>query len=117
MDFMTAVKTCLTTKYLNFEDRAQRSEYWWFVLALFIANIIAAILDGVTGIPIFTLIVTLGLLIPSIAAGVRRLHDLDKSGWWLLISLVPIVGFFLLLYWFVQRGTEGDNRFGPDPLA
>jgi uncharacterized membrane protein YhaH (DUF805 family) len=59
----------------------------------------------------------LGLLLPSLAAGVRRLHDTDRSGWWLLIALVPLVGAIVLLVFWVLEGTRGDNRFGPDPYS
>ena len=122
MSFGDAVKTCLTQKYANFKDRASRSEYWWFALFCWGAAIVLSFLDSlVFGNPsdygLFSTLWGLAILIPSIGVGVRRLHDLDKSGWWLLISLIPIIGFLILLFWFVQQGTSADNRFGPDPLA
>lgn len=116
MDFMTAVRTCLN-KYFVIEGRAARSEYWWFYLFMIIVYVVAMIIDSVIGIPLFYLIAALGLLAPSICASIRRMHDKDKSGWWLLIAFVPIVGVLYLLYLFVTRGTVGDNRFGPDPLG
>ncbi|RYE55078.1 MAG: DUF805 domain-containing protein [Rhizobiaceae bacterium] len=115
MDFATAVKTVVMQKYANFSGRAIRSEYWWFVLAYIIAYLVLAIVDYVLGAQLLTAILSLALLIPSIAVGVRRLHDLDKSGWWLLLGLVPIVGL-ILIYWFAQPGTPGDNRFGPPAI-
>jgi uncharacterized membrane protein YhaH (DUF805 family) len=99
MDIKTAVETVVMKKYANFEGRAIRSEYWWYVLAYIIAAIVVGVIDAVLGI------------------GMRRLHDLDKSGWWLLLALIPLLGALVLLFFFVQRGTVGDNRFGPDPLA
>lgn len=116
MDFMTAVKTCFS-KYFTIQGRAQRSEYWWYALFTIIVAIIATLIDSMIGVPIFYLIFALGTLAPSICVAIRRIHDKDKSGWWLLIGLVPIIGALYLLYMFVTRGTEGDNRFGPDPLA
>ena len=112
MDFATAVKTVIMQKYANFSGRAMRSEYWWFILFYIIAYIVLAIVDYLLGVQLLTAILSLGLLIPSIAVGVRRLHDLDKSGWWLLLGFVPIVGL-ILIYWFAQRGTPGANQFGP----
>jgi uncharacterized membrane protein YhaH (DUF805 family) len=117
MDFSQAIKTCLN-KYATFSGRAQRSEYWYFFLFLVIANIVASVLDSVIfgDIPVLYLIATLALLVPSIAAGVRRLHDTDKSGWWLLLGLIPFVGAIVLIVLLCQRGTVGTNQFGPDPL-
>ena len=89
-----------------------RSAYWWFILAYVIAYLVLAIVDYAIGAQLLTAILALGLLIPSIAVGVRRLHDLDKSGWWLLLGLIPIVGL-ILLYWFCQPGTPGANQYGP----
>jgi len=115
MDFMTAVKTCID-KYFTIEGRAARSEYWWFYLFNIILLIVASVLDGMIGLPLFSLVVTLGLIAPGICVSIRRMHDKDKSGWWLLIGFVPIVGFLYILYLFVTPGTSGDNDFGPDPL-
>jgi len=115
MDFATAVKTVVMQKYANFSGRAIRSEYWWFILAYIIAYLVLAIVDYVLGAQLLTAILSLGLLIPSIAVGVRRLHDLDKSGWWLLLGFVPIIGL-ILIYWFAQPGTPGANRFGPPAI-
>lgn len=113
MDFATAVKTVMMEKYANFSGRAMRSEYWWFILFYFIAYLVLAVVDYLLGVQLLTAILSLGLLIPSIGVGVRRLHDLDKSGWWLLLCLVPIIGALVLIYWFCQPGTPGANRFGP----
>ncbi len=116
MDFMTAVRYNFQN-YFNIEGRAQRSQYWWFTLFMFLVYIGAGVLDVLVGFPIFYMIAALGFLAPSICVAIRRMHDHDKSGWWLLIGFVPVVGFLYLLYLFVIPGTAGDNNFGPDPLG
>jgi len=117
--------------YVNFAGRSPRSAYWWWVLFYVIIAVIIAMVEGgghgggmpgggfsynYSGGPI-AIVWSLVNLIPGIALGVRRLHDIDKSGWWLLIGLIPLVGAIILLVWFATRGTAGPNRFGPDPLA
>jgi uncharacterized membrane protein YhaH (DUF805 family) len=105
--------------YVTFSGRAVRSEYWYWVLFAFIVGIVTGILDRAifseseTG-PI-NLIANVILLLPSIAVGVRRLHDIDRTGWWYLI-VFTIIGIFVLIYWACQPGTAGPNRFGPDPM-
>ena len=117
MDFMTAVRTCLN-KYVTFDGRAQRSEFWWFALFNFIGAVVLNVIDSALfGAQVLSLLWSLALLLPGIAVGARRLHDIEKSGWWLLISFVPLIGLLVLLYFFVQRGTDGPNQYGPDPLA
>jgi len=111
MDFTTAVKTCLA-KYVGFAGRARRSEYWYFTLFLVVVSV-ALGAAGLEQVGSFFSVVT---LLPSLAVGVRRLHDTDRSGWWLLLFLVPLVGMIVLIVWFVRRGTPGANRFGDDPL-
>lgn len=116
MDFNTSVKTCFN-KYLTIDGRAARPEYWWFALFYVICLIVASIIDAIIGYPIFYFVTSLALLAPAITVGVRRLHDKDRTGWWLLLGLIPVVGTIILLYWFVTRGTEGENRFGPYPVS
>ena len=117
MNFGQAIKTCLN-KYATISGRATRSEYWYFFLFLVIVNIVASVLDPTIfgDMPVLYLIATLALLVPSIAAGVRRLHDTDKAGWWLLVGLIPVIGTIVLIVFFCQRGSVGTNQFGPDPL-
>ena len=125
MTFGESVRTVFS-KYADFNGRAARSEYWWFTLFAIIANIILNILDtavfGTTmaseagNVGIFSALFSLAIVIPSIAVAARRLHDVNRSGWWLLLYLTGI-GVLLLLYWYVQRGTTGSNEYGPDPLA
>jgi len=123
MGFMTAVTTCYG-KYVTFTGRARRSEFWWFFLWTILVAIVASIIDHVVdpppaGVP-YSVGIVYGLfmlinLLPGLAVEIRRLHDTNHSGWWLFICLVPILGFLLLLYWFIIGGTSGDNKYGPDP--
>jgi uncharacterized membrane protein YhaH (DUF805 family) len=120
MDFMTAVRTCLS-KYVDFSGRARRSEYWYFALFGFLVGIATSILDAVLGTSYDTgsggLINTVGslaLFLPSLAVGVRRLHDTDRSGWWILIGIIPIVGWILIIVWFCTD-SKPDNTYGPNP--
>lgn len=116
MGFMEAVKSFFS-RYVDFQGRSSRSEYWWPLLFMIIVYVVGVLLAAAVPIlGILVLIFYLAIIIPSIAVSIRRLHDLDKSGWWILLSLVPIVSL-LLLYWFCLKGTEGDNQFGPDPLG
>ena len=124
MNMQTAVKTVLG-KYATFSGRAPRSEFWWFTLAVIILSIIVSIIDGAVVAPMLgfeafaeeageplRVIESLALLLPSLAVAVRRLHDIDRSGWWYLIIIVPIIGPLVLLYWYIQPGTDGSNQFG-----
>lgn len=128
MDFQTAVRTCLK-KYVTFSGRATRPEYWWFVLFGLLGQIVFGVIDNmlfhtgraVHGPGFFSYsqdggplggLFSLAIFLPMLSVAVRRLHDLDKSGWWLLISFVPLVGFLVLLYFFVQPSQPGANRFG-----
>jgi uncharacterized membrane protein YhaH (DUF805 family) len=93
-------------KYAKFDGRAPRSEYWWFMLFIVVVSCAAAsINDTVYGVVAF------GLLLPHLAVASRRLHDLDKSAWWLLLGLVPIANLVVLV-WFCMKGSQGPNRFG-----
>jgi uncharacterized membrane protein YhaH (DUF805 family) len=104
------------SNYINFEGRSNRGEYWWAVLAIVLVSLVLSVIDGIMtasgGIPILGSIFSLATLVPGISLGVRRLHDIDKSGWWMLLMIVPVVGFLVLLYFFIQRPDEAPNRFG-----
>jgi uncharacterized membrane protein YhaH (DUF805 family) len=103
-------------KYAIFEGRARRKEFWLFLLASLIVSIGIAIIDGIVGgRGMLGNLYSLAILIPSLAVGARRLHDINKSGWWQLIALIPIVGWIILIVWFATDGTPGDNRFGNNP--
>ena len=116
MNFTQAISSGFSN-YVNFAGRAIRSEYWYWVLFVLIATIATSIIDLVLGITLFEPIFSLAVLLPSIAVGVRRLHDLDRSGWWLLLGFIPLIGAIVLIVWFCGSGTPGANRFGPDPLG
>ena len=113
MTFGESVSTCLK-KYFVFEGRASRSEYWWFQLIVSPSYFISEVLDN--EVSFFFLGITLFTLIPAISAGVRRLHDTNKSGFFLLISFIPFIGGLVLLFLLIPVGTKGKNRFGPNPL-
>lgn len=111
-------------KYAVFTGRSQRAEYWYFVLFLILISIGLAMIDGVTGtldpetgIGLLGGLFSLATLIPSIAVGVRRLHDTGRSGWWLLIGFVPLIGGIILIIFFVQDSAPGENAYGPNPKA
>jgi uncharacterized membrane protein YhaH (DUF805 family) len=127
MDMKTAIQTVLG-KYATFTGRAARPEYWWWVLTLVLLNIFLGIFNGAVVSPILGFemfdsnadnpigqLVGLLLLLPNLAVAVRRLHDTDRSGWWLLIGLIPLLGFLILLFWLTRAGTPGENRFGAKP--
>lgn len=90
--------------------------FWYWTLFSVIAQIVAAVIDGILDLTLIEAILSLALLLPSLAVAVRRLHDIDRTGWWILIAFTGI-GILLLLYWDCMKGTDGPNRFGPDPLA
>ena len=123
MNLPQAILSCFE-KCATFSGRAARSEYWYFFLFYVLGRIGFAILDAaVYGAPVdgghvgpFEAIFTLILLLPYTAAEVRRLHDVDRSGWWLLISFTIIGAFYPLLVWKCTKGTVGPNRFGEDSL-
>lgn len=103
---------------LSYEGRINRQRYWAFVLVYIAALIVTSIIDGMLGTGIVTLLLSLAALYPSICVSIKRWHDRDKSGWWVLIGLIPIVGgIWTLIECGCLRGSEGTNRFGADPLA
>ncbi len=115
MGFSEAVGACLSN-YATFRGRAPRSEYWYFVLFQVLANMAANMIDYATGSHLVGALTDLALILPGLAVAVRRLHDIDKSGWWLLIGLVPVIGWLFVIIWACTKGSLGPNRFGPDPL-
>lgn len=125
MNFGQAVSSGFR-RYIDFSGRSSRSEYWWWILLYVIIRALAEVLirstsaESVGPAQVFLVILSflsLALLVPSLAVALRRLHDLDRSGWWILISFVPIVGGVVLLVWFCTKGTVGSNKFGADPLG
>lgn len=116
MTFGDAVKSVLS-QYANFSGRARRSEYWWFVLFYVIVAVVASIIDTVLSGGILVVLAALALILPSLAVGVRRLHDTGKSGWFILISLVPFIGSLILLIFMATDGNPETNQYGPSPKA
>lgn len=117
--FVTALK-----KYAVFSGRSRRREYWYFGLFYLILYAVLAMVDGITGsfnfeygIGMFSGILTLALLIPSLSVSVRRLHDTGRSGWWVLIGVIPLVGAIILIVFLAQDTEAGANRFGANPKA
>ena len=109
-------------KYAVFSGRARRKEYWFFVLFNFIFAVVLAFIDGMigtfdpeTGYGVLSGIYGLVVIIPGIAVTIRRLHDTDRSGWWLLILFIPLIGAIWLLVLMIIDGTPGENQYGPDP--
>ena len=110
-DIQKAVKTCFT-KYAEFTGRAARPEFWWFALFQFVVltviGMVSQVLYGIAA---------LALLLPALAVGSRRLHDINKSAWLMLLWLIPVIGWILLIYWAVQPGDPAANSYGEPPSA
>ena len=110
-DLVNAVKTCLS-KYADFTGRAARPEYWWFFL---FQVLLLAVVGMVSDMLYF--VAAIGLLVPGLAAGARRLHDIGKSGWLQLLWIIPFVGWAVMIYFLVQPSQAGDNAYGPRALG
>ncbi|HLP43839.1 MAG TPA: DUF805 domain-containing protein [Candidatus Nanoarchaeia archaeon] len=102
-------------KYAVFSGRSRRREYWYFVLFNFIVALVVGIIASSLRLHFLSTIYNLAVLVPCLAVSVRRLHDTDRSGWWLLIGLIPLIGTIILIVFAVQDSTPGANRFGPNP--
>jgi uncharacterized membrane protein YhaH (DUF805 family) len=107
---------CITKNYANFNGRARRKEYWMFVLFNSILTVIAIVIDTMIGSPlVVTIILVLALLLPNLAVTVRRLHDTSKSGWWVLLQLIPYIGGIIIFVFCVLDSTPGSNQYGENP--
>lgn len=125
MTFAEAIKSGFQN-YARFTGRARRSEYWWFYLFYILCAIAAGFLSGIVGAAskdagaaiggLVMLVVVLGFFLPMLGLSIRRLHDTNRSGWWLLIGFVPLIGGILLLVWYCTPGTPGPNKYGAGPL-
>lgn len=118
MGFQEAVKSFFK-RYTDFSGRSSRSEYWWAFLAIMIGYLVLGLVSGLLGETIGSIVILIAMLaiiLPSIAIAIRRLHDTDRSGWWYLLSLIPLVSL-VLLFFYCQKGTDGPNQYGPDPLG
>jgi uncharacterized membrane protein YhaH (DUF805 family) len=112
----------LTKKYATFAGRARRSEYWYFMLFYFLAVVLLTVIDVFTGmyneeagIGLLSALFMIATILPSLAVTVRRLHDTDRSGWWVLLNLIPVIGVLVVLVFTVLDSQPGANRFGPNP--
>jgi uncharacterized membrane protein YhaH (DUF805 family) len=119
MEFQEAIRSGFRN-YVNFSGRALRSEFWFWILFTIAGGLAAEVLDyalipgWVTYSP-FSGVFEIATFLPGLAVSVRRLHDIDRTGWWLLLGLVPLVGLVVLLVWWCTKGSRGYNRFGADP--
>jgi uncharacterized membrane protein YhaH (DUF805 family) len=117
MGFFDWYLKCVKGHYADFEGRARRTEYWMF----FLVNLIIAIMIGIIGriihVPVLSTLYSLAVLVPGIAVGVRRLHDTGRTGWWLLISLIPLIGTIWIIVLLASNGDQGSNQYGADPKA
>ena len=108
-------------KYAVFSGRARRKEYWYFVLFNVIIGFVLGLIEGALGLfpdspqSILSSLYSLAVLLPGIGVSIRRLHDTSRSGWWLLIALVPIIGAIVLLVFMVQDSATDENQYGPNP--
>lgn len=133
MTFGESIQTCFA-KFVTWQGRASRSEYWYFVLFTILCYVGASIVDNLLGTAFkfpnpetgleqsigygyAYALVGLGLFLPGLSVLVRRLHDTDRSGWYYWIVLIPLIGGIILLVWFCSRGTQGSNSYGADPLG
>lgn len=130
MGQMALAVRAVLSKYATFEGRAPRSEFWWWALAVFLMFIVTRLIDGALVAPLLgfsafapeagqplSLLLALGIILPNIAVGVRRLHDTGRSGWWILIGLIPLIGTLVLLYFYIQPSEGDENSYGPVPAT
>lgn len=124
--FGEAIKTCLKEKYASVKGRAPRSEYWFFYLfymivycvPVYIGMGLAANGSGIgTAIMGIAYVIALALMVPTICVTARRLHDIGKSGWMMLVAFIPLVGWIIMLIWLIKDSEPGDNQYGPNPKA
>ena len=124
MNFFESIKTCFI-RYTDFSGRSMRSEYWNYTVFIIVLSIVAELLDvKIAGVPYLdyygfgtlSIILTIVTIVPSIAVSIRRLHDINKSGWWLLLALT-VIGIIPLVYWACKKSDEKENRFGKNPLS
>jgi len=115
MGFFDWYLKCIKNHYADFEGRARRTEYWMFFLVNLIIAIVVSIIGRVIHLPVLGSLYGLAVLVPGIAVGVRRLHDTGRSGWWWLISLIPVIGTIWIIVLFALPGDQAANQYGADP--
>ncbi|MBO5136627.1 MAG: DUF805 domain-containing protein [Clostridia bacterium] len=101
--------------YFNFSGRARRKEYWMFSIISAVITLLLSIIDSLIGIQLLTSLYSLFVLIPNLSVSFRRIHDINKSAWWFLISFIPVIGAIVLLIFSFLPGTIGANKYGDDP--
>lgn len=111
MTFTESISVCFK-KYVTFEGRAGRPEFWWFFLFSFLVQLVVNYVSGILG-----MLVTLALILPGLAVGARRLHDIGKTGWLMLVGLIPLIGWIVLIYLYAQPGMAESNAYGAPPAA
>lgn len=119
VSFSQAVRMAFDS-YCRFQGRSSRSEYWWWVLFVAILSFCIGIIEGILGFSMTAVrttsgILSLVLLLPGLGLSVRRLHDIGKSGWWILLGFIPVVGAIILITWFARNSEMTENRYGPMP--
>lgn len=109
---MTPVEavTAVLTKYADFTGRARRSEYWWFILASFVVSLVLSLVSDT-----LQSLWSLAVFVPSLAVAVRRMHDTGRSGWFLLVGFIPIIGWILVIVWLATEGDSASNEYGMSP--
>jgi uncharacterized membrane protein YhaH (DUF805 family) len=107
----------IQNKYAQFDGRARREEYWMYFLFYILIDIAVSIVGYVLHMKFLSSIFGLGLLIPTIAVAARRLHDINRSGWWQLLALIPIIGWIIVLIWYVTDSDSESNQYGPNPKS
>ena len=115
--FQEAVIRAIKDNYCNFNGRASRSEYWWYCLFAVILGVVISVLFSFsqTAVSVVSGIVNLALLLPSLGLCVRRLHDVGKSGWWIFLAFIPVIGAIVLIIWFCQPRQPQTTAYGPGP--
>lgn len=117
MGFFDWYLKCIKGHYADFEGRARRTEYWMFFLVNLIIAIVLGAIARIIHFPILSTLYALAVLLPAIAVGIRRLHDTGRTGWWLLISLIPLIGTIWIIILLATNGDQGSNQYGADPKA
>lgn len=119
VSFSRAVRMAFDS-YCRFQGRSSRSEYWWWVLFVAILSFCIGIIEGILGFSMTAVRTTSGILslvlfLPGLGLSVRRLHDIGKSGWWILLGFIPVVGAIILIIWFARNSEMTENHYGPVP--
>lgn len=107
----------LKNKYAQFDGRARREEFWMFVLINFLISLAVGVVASTIGLKFLSYVYSLALFVPSIALAARRLHDINRSGWWQLLGIIPIIGWIIVIIWYATDSDTGSNQYGENPKA